>query len=222
MDRETLTQLIVNLETTYPGQDVQLLRKQSFGFCDSMLRKHWFVNSADMLSAEGGINSMAYNAMLEVLTIGDVALGFQNYMSHLGYMYGDQSQENRNVSLDELMSKADSALPMAAALINKLSAGEAESGDLPAPLGSGSPAALLISTLNEAIESSATSKRGATGRLRYNEQELDFLDTLASVGSVVEASDFVGLTYARARMVLANLRRTIKRWSLAAPNLPSM
>ena len=222
MDRETLTQLIVNLETAYPGQDMQLLRRQSFGFCNSLFRTNWFVNPAEMLSAEGGTNSMAYNAMLETLTIGDAPLGFQSYLSHLQRMYGNNSLENKNVSLDNIIDRADSEFPMAAALLNKLSAGNTEeSGDLPAPLGSGSPAALLVSTLNAVILATGTT-RGATGRLRYNEQELDFLDTLASVGSVVEASDFVGLTYKRARMVLANLRRTIKRWSLAAPNLPTM
>lgn len=219
MDRSTLTLQLANLQTAYPGQDIDQLRRQAFGFCNDLMRRPWFVDKREMVHAEGGINSMAYNAILEALTIGDATSGFQNYLSHLAHMYGNQSHENRNVSLDELIEKADSDVPLPAALLNMIAAEDAESGASPHSLDSGSPAALLIATLNEAINAGGARAKLGPPRLRYNEQELDLLDTLASVGSVVEASALVRMSYKRARQVLFNLRRTIKRWALAAPRL---
>jgi hypothetical protein len=213
MDEHVLTDKLTVLQRDYPQFDMPKLRKAAFGYVNYLLQQHVWWDANAVLTGEGGKASMAYNAILEALAVLDMQKGFKNYGHTLTSLYSRGNSDNRTLSL--------SVNPD---LIDTLPTDRADGGRLEELSSDGlgsSPSALLLARLKQAKESSAarTVRRRSPTQLQYSEQELDCLDTYAHTGNLKEAAELTGVDYQRARLVLTNIRRFIKRNLLVTPDI---
>ena len=192
MTYEEMKTNLKNLQCTYPNANIPALQTRAHNFCQYMLRQNWFTDRNAVVSGEGGLPSMTYNALIEAAAVEwDMDAGFKNYMSHLSSMYGNY---NAPLSLDSDNFETVHAAQLMAA-----------GGEIPLFMAD-SPAASFLDALRQLKKKWVREERRFTPRLPSVE-EIDYLETLAHVGSQREAADLIGITFQRGRAILRHARR---------------
>jgi hypothetical protein len=188
---------IQRLQSNYPDFDVDTLERRVAGAIRSALRKGWWAGGPQaVITGEGGYDSMVFNALIEVCAAGgDTHKGVKNYLKHLAFTYANDRAENKHGPLDEAED-------------NNYLQTEGDPASESLALVAAAPSAALHQELIALSRSSAAIARTVP---QFSPQEQDFLDTYAHVGSVKEAAELAGLSPRRARSVLFNVRKWVRR-----------